>query len=200
MRKASRQTVSTTTNAMSVVRANHPAASHERLPSLLAMDHHGPESWPWTPEDFSPIEWWRSLPADCLGDAQHLLLRGTLDKICVMKGREWLGAMRGDAAASIAIAVEMFPITEITLEVDLAMTVLVVSALGGDAAAAVILSRLLPRAPLDHPFARELSASWLVLNLRRALSTKGAIPTCATPETACSLRTMTAVVNDGRRA
>jgi hypothetical protein len=87
-----------------------------------------------------------------------------------MKGHEWLSAMRGDAAASIAIAVQMLPITEITLEVDLAMTVLMLGALDGNAAAAVVLSQLLGRAPLDHPFAKELSVSWLVLNLRRALN------------------------------
>jgi hypothetical protein len=86
-----------------------------------------------------------------------------------MNGREWLSAMHGDAAASIAIAVEMFPITEITLEVDLAMTVVMLSALDGNAAAALVLSQLLGRVPLDHPFAKELSVSWLVLNLQRAL-------------------------------
>jgi hypothetical protein len=83
--------------------------------------------------------------------------------------------MRGDAAASIAIAVEMFPITEITLEVDLAMTVLMVGALDDNAAAALVLSQLLGRAPLDHPFAKELSVSWLVLNLRRASASQASI-------------------------
>jgi len=164
MREASKQTDTT------VAIATYPTVAHGQLPSPT-IDNCGPSSWPWSPEDFSPIEWWRSLPADYLGDAQHLLLRATLDKICVMNGREWLSAMHGDAAASIAIAVEMFPITEITLEVDLAMTVLMLGALDGNAAAAAVLSQLLRRAPLDHPFAKELSVSWLVLNLRRALDT-----------------------------
>ena len=165
MRKTSKQT--TNTNG---AHAAYPAVAHKQLPSPLAIDNCAPSSWPWSPEDFSPIEWWRCLPADLLGDAQHLLLRATLDKICVMKGREWLSAMRGDDAASIAIAVEMFPITKITLEVDLAMTVLMLGALDGNAAAALVLSQLLDRAPLEHLFAKELSVSWLVLNLRRALN------------------------------
>src|SRR5450759_6028826 len=118
MRKTSKQTTNTTGAA---AHATSPAVAHEQLPSPPVIDNCAPSSWPWSPDDFSPIEWWRSLPADCLGDAQHLLLRATLDKISVMKGREWLSAMHGDAAASISIAVEMFPITEITLEVDLAM-------------------------------------------------------------------------------
>jgi hypothetical protein len=167
MRKTSKQTTSTTGAAAG---ATAPAVAHEHFPSPHVTDNFVPSSWPWGPDDFSPIEWWRSLPADHLGDAQQLMLRATLDKICVMNGREWLSAMHGDAAASIAIAVEMFPITEVTLEVDLAMTVLMFGALDGNAAAAVVLSQLLGRAPLDHPFAKELSVSWLVLNLRRALN------------------------------
>jgi hypothetical protein len=167
MRKTSRQTTNTTGAA---AHATSPAVAHGQFPSPPVIDNCETSSWPWSPDDFSPIEWWRSLPADRLGDAQHLLLRATLDKICVMKGHEWLSAMQGNAAASIAIAVEMFPIGEITLEVDLAMTVVMLSALDGNAAAALVLSRLLGRAPLDHPFAKDLSVSWLVLNLRRALN------------------------------
>lgn len=165
MRNTSKQT--NTTGA--AAHATSPADAHGPFPLPHVIDSCETSSWPWSPDDFSPVEWWRSLPADHVGDAQHLLLRATLDKIFVMNGREWLSAMHGDAAASIAIAVQMFPITEITLEVDLAMTVLMLGALDGNAAAAVILSQLLGRAPLDHPFAKELSVSWLVLNLRRAL-------------------------------
>jgi hypothetical protein len=109
--------------------------------------------------------------AEHLGDSQFQILRSTIEKICVMNGREWLFAMRGDAAASIATAIDMSPINKITLEVDLVMTVLMLRALDGNAAAALVLSHLLRRAPLDHPFSQELSASWLVLNSRRGLNT-----------------------------
>jgi hypothetical protein len=197
MSKTSKRTTNPI-DSISVVQARDPEIGCEQPPTFLALANCSPSSsWPWRLEDFSPIEWWRSLPSDCLGDAQHLLLRATLDKICVMKGREWLNAMRGDAAASIAIAVEMFPITEITIEVDLAMTVLMLSALGGNAAAVLVLSQLLPRAPLDHPFARELSVSWLALNLRRALSKKNSIPKRAALETAFPLDATAAALNDG---
>jgi hypothetical protein len=126
-------------------------------------------SWPFSPNDVTPLEWWRTMPADHLGDAQHLLLRATMDKICTMHGREWLAALQGDAVACVAIAFGALPITEITLEVDLAMSALTVGALGGNAAAALLLSHILRQTPLDHPFAGELSVSWLVLNLQRAL-------------------------------
>ncbi|MGO9358163.1 MAG: hypothetical protein ACLP1D_10860 [Xanthobacteraceae bacterium] len=137
-----------------------------RMPDATQWDG---SSWPFRADDISPLAWWRTLPADLLGDAQHLLLRDTLGKIGVLDSCEWLAAMRGDVTASIAIAREILPIGEVTLEVDLAMTVLTTNPLGGSARAALVLSEALRRTPLDHPFAGELSVSWLVLNLRRAL-------------------------------
>jgi hypothetical protein len=196
MSKTSRQTTKTI-DPTSVEQARLPEIGCKQLPTLPALVNCS--SWPRSPNDFSPIEWWRSLPADCLGDAQRLLLRATLDKICVMRDREWLNAMRGDASASIAIAVEMFPITEITLEADLAMTVLMFSAMD-NAAAALVLSHLLRRTPLDHPFGTELSVSWLLLNLRRALGTKGVITTGAKLETAFPFEAKAAALNDGYKA
>lgn len=129
-------------------------------------------SWPFHPDDISPLQWWRTLPADHLGDAQHLLLQATVEKIGLIKGREWLAGLHNDAPASVAIALGALPITEITFEVDLAMSALTVSALGGNAGAVQVLSHVLRLAPLDHPFAKELSVSWLVLNLRRALEAR----------------------------
>jgi hypothetical protein len=68
--------------------------------------------------DTSPLAWWRTMPADLLGDAERLLLRDTIGKVDVLKGHEWVSAMRGDAAASIKIALGALPISTITLEVD----------------------------------------------------------------------------------
>jgi hypothetical protein len=130
-----------------------------------------PSSWPFRPEDANPLAWWRTLPADLLRDAEQLVLRETIRKIGVLKGCEWVAAMRGDVPAGIAIALEAMPITTITLEVDLAMTTLMLGALAGSAASALVLSQVLQRTSLDHPFARELSVSWLALNLRRAIGT-----------------------------
>lgn len=129
-------------------------------------------SWPFNPDDVSPLQWWRTLPADHIGDAQHLLLRAAMEKIGLIKGREWLTSLHSDAATSVAIALGALPITELSLEVDLVMSALMVSALGGNAGSVQVLSHILRLAPLDHPFARELSISWLALNLRRALEAK----------------------------
>jgi hypothetical protein len=103
-----------------------------------------------------------------------------MEKIYLIKGREWIADLYDDAAASSAVALGALPISEITFEVDLAMSALTVSALGGSAGAVLVLSHILCLAPLDHPFAKELSTSWLMLNLRRALSAKAtAAVTCS---------------------
>jgi hypothetical protein len=107
------------------------------------------------------------MPADHLGDAQHLLLRTMLQDISTIKGSEWLAGLRDNAAVCVAVALGALPITKITFEVDLAISALTVSALGGNAGSVLVLSHVLRLAPLDHPFARELSVSWLALNLRR---------------------------------
>jgi hypothetical protein len=126
-----------------------------------------PASWPINLDDVTPLEWWRTMPANHLGETPQLVLRGTLSKISLMQGRQWLAAIRGDAAASIAAAIEAMPIDQISLEVDLMMTALMVCALDGNAGAALVLAHILHRVPLEHPFAQELSLSWLALNLRR---------------------------------
>jgi hypothetical protein len=127
-------------------------------------------SWPFGTMDASPLTWWRTMPADLLGDAEHLLLREAIGKIGVLKGPEWVAAMNGDAPASVAIALVALPIQALTLEVDIAMTCLALGALAGSPASALVLSQVLQRTSLDHPFSKELSVSWLVLNLRRALT------------------------------
>ena len=49
------------------------------------------------------------------------------------------------------------------------MTALTLVALGGNAAAALVLSQVLQCVSLDHPFAKELSVSWLGFSLRRVM-------------------------------
>lgn len=68
--------------------------------------------------------------------------------------------------AAITTALALMPIEETTLEVDLAMTTVVRGALDGDAVAALVLSHVMGHAALDHPFATELSPSWLAHHLR----------------------------------
>jgi hypothetical protein len=128
--------------------------------------------------DTSPLAW-RTMPADLLGDAERLLLLDTIGRVGVLKGREWVAAMWGDAAASIAIALGALPISTIRLEVDLALTSLMSSTLGGSAAAALVLSQVLQRCSLEHPFGEELSVSWLAFKLRRAMAGRAQVKALA---------------------
>jgi len=128
--------------------------------------------WPFHLSDVTPLAWWRTMPADHLGDVELTQLRATMENISVMKDYQWLSALRGDAPASIAIAIAAMPIDRVTLEVDLAMSALALCALEGSAGAALVLSHILRLTPLDHPFGRDLAASWLVLNLCRAFAAK----------------------------
>jgi hypothetical protein len=136
------------------------------------VDSRAQSPWPFNLDDMTPLEWWRTMPADHLNDAQLLYLRTTMKKISMLKSRQWLSALEGDAAASVAIAIKAMPIDRITLEIDLAMSALALCALDGSAGAALVLAHILRHTALDHPFDKELSVSWLALNLRRALNAK----------------------------
>jgi hypothetical protein len=136
--------------------------------SSATSDCWEPTAWPIRLDDVTPLEWWRTMPANHLGEGPQCVLREMLDKVSLVKRRQWLSAMRGDAATSIAVAIEVMPINRITLEVDLMMTALMVCALDGNSGAVLVLAHILHRAPLDHPFGQELSISWLALNFRRA--------------------------------
>ena len=133
----------------------------------LARSGTAPRAWPFNPEDTSPLAWWRTLPANLFRDAEALLVSATLDKIDVLSGSHtFAAALRGDTAAAIAVALSLMPIEDTTLEVDLAMTAVLRGALDGDAPAALVLSHVIGHAALDHPFATELSPSWLAHHLR----------------------------------
>jgi hypothetical protein len=168
MRKSATKTAEVA-QPTSGTRTRTKALGHPTTPNPLRPHDWQPSSWPFRPEDVTPLAWWRTMPADLLGDAEHLLLSEVIGKIGVLKGREWISAMRGDAAASVEIALETLPISTVTLEVDLAMTALTLVALDGNAAAALVLSQVLQCVSLDHPFAKELSVSWLGINLRRVM-------------------------------
>jgi hypothetical protein len=135
----------------------------------LARSSPAPRAWPFNPEDTFPLAWWRTLPANLFRDAEALLVSATLDKIDVLSGSHtFAAALRGDTAAAITTALALMPIEETTLEVDLAMTAVLRGALDGDAAAALVLSHVIGRATLHHPFATELSPSWLAHHLRHS--------------------------------
>jgi hypothetical protein len=124
-------------------------------------------TWPFKPQDFSPLAWWRTLPPDAFGDAERLLLQATLDQIEVLHGGDdFAAALEGDPAAVIGVVFSMMPIEEMPLRADIAMTALLQCALERNAAAALVLTQVLGLTDLDHPFATELATSWLAYGRR----------------------------------
>ncbi|WP_445219751.1 hypothetical protein ACKWRH_06230 [Bradyrhizobium sp. Pa8] len=82
-------------------------------------------AWPFTPQDFPPLAWWRTLPSNLIRDAEHLLIIDTLDTIRVMdRHDQFAAALSGDAAAAVGVALSLLPIDEMTLTVDIVMTAL----------------------------------------------------------------------------
>lgn len=163
---------SKTTAVTSNVSTNRGAREDNEQNQIVGDCSWQRSSWPFSPDDVLPLQWWRTMPADQLGDAQHLLLRTTLQNIATFTGRQWLAGLHDNAAACIKIALRAHRISKIALEVDLAMSFLMASALGGNAGSALVLSHILRRVPIDRGFAKKLSVSWLELNLRRALEAK----------------------------
>jgi hypothetical protein len=89
---------------------------------------------------------------------------------CVNNNREWRGAAAGDTARAVRIALRMKIPEEITYPVDARMTFLLHCALNGSAAAALVLSHLLRKMPLDANTRSRLATSWLVRNLQLGAS------------------------------
>lgn len=103
--------------------------------------------------DFDPTR--RAAVADCM--------RRTSSTIDL-----WRKAVGGDAASAMSLALCMDIPSEITIRTDFKMTVLLHSALGGSAGAALVLSSLLRRMPIDGVLRRRLATSWLAHNFRLA--------------------------------
>lgn len=118
--------------------------------------------WPLNSESAWPLAWWRLLPPGSFGNIERLLLVETIKRISVLRGgADLAAAMRGDATAAIGVALELMPIGEITLPVEIAMTALVRVALEGNATAALVAAQVVGLTDLGHEREIELAASWL---------------------------------------
>lgn len=134
-----------------------------KIPALVE----NPRTWPFKPQNFSPLAWWRTLPPDAFGDAERLLLLATLEQIDVLHGgADFAAALKGDPAAAIGVAFSSMPVEKMTLKADIAMTALLRCALERNAAAALVLAQVLGLSDLGHPYAIELAAAWLASGKR----------------------------------
>lgn len=80
----------------------------------------------------------------------------------------WRLAIAGDAASAIGLALRMGIPQQVTIRTDLTMTVLLHNVLRGSAGAALVLSNLIRRMPIDRVDRRRFATSWLAHNFREA--------------------------------
>lgn len=121
--------------------------------------------WPLRSQDTTPLAWWRWLPSDKLRDAEALLIDAELKRVAILRTeRDQPAAPRGEAAAAIRAAFSLLPIEELTMETDLVMTLLLRFAMYGYPAPALALASIIDGTKLNHPFAKELAASWYAKN------------------------------------
>ena len=128
-----------------------------------------PCRWPFKVEDCSPLTWWRRLPPDALCDAERLLLSETIKRIAILHaGDDLSAAMRGDAGAAMGAVLDLMPIKEITLRVDLALSALTLNALDGDAASGLIMAQVTGLTDLGHDHSISLATSWFAQGQRHS--------------------------------
>lgn len=148
-------------------------STKNNMTSSSNHDHRGRNAAVEVAEDGASCEWpnalllWRTVPAHDFDPTRRAAvadcMRRTSSTIDV-----WRKAVGGDAASAMSLALRMEIPSEITIRTDFKMTVLLHSALGGSAGAALVLSSLLRRMPIDGALRRRLATSWLAQNLRLA--------------------------------
>lgn len=134
---------------------------------LLPPDQ--PYPWPFKREEHSTLAWWRALPADSFGSADHEHLRKALRKISILHVDEgFAAALRGETYAAIGAALAAMPISEITLQVEIVMTSLLSAAPNRNAVACLVLAQVVGLTDLDHPLSVAIAGSWLSYGMRHS--------------------------------
>lgn len=123
--------------------------------SIIAVN--GDDQWPTT------LSYWRRFPAESFDDALKADVLDCVNRISSTIA-EWRSAIHGDAGAAVALALRIKAPTVIGLKLDLAMTVLLRTAFE-NAAAAVVMSHVLRKMPLESHDRARLATSWLVHNI-----------------------------------
>jgi len=119
----------------------------------------GDNKWPTT------LSYWRRFAAETFDDALKADVLDCVNRISSTIP-QWRNAILGDAGAAVALALRIKAPTVIGVKLDLAMTVLLRCAFD-DAAAAVVMSHVLRKMPLDPHDRARLATSWLVHNIWR---------------------------------
>ncbi|MDF0498259.1 hypothetical protein [Bradyrhizobium yuanmingense] len=111
--------------------------------------------------------YWRTKPAQSFDAHMRAEIRDWVGGLSSIDP-QWRAAIAGDAAAAVAIALEIRPVTQVCLAVDITMTILLARAFD-NAAAALVLCDALRRIPLARSVRTTLLTSWMVFHSKLAL-------------------------------
>jgi len=93
-----------------------------------------------------PLQWWRRLPPDAIGEDHLRILRRAFTGIGVIGEPRWADAVRGHADAAVMVALNVIkarrPLTPV---VDLRLSTVFVAAIRGDTVAITVLVRMIER-------------------------------------------------------
>jgi hypothetical protein len=126
----------------------------------MSAEQNPTADWP------SALSYWRRLDAEAFDHEARTEVAACIARITSTMP-EWRRAIRGDAAAATALALRLGRVTRIDGRVDLAMTVILCSALE-NAGAALALSYAIRRMPLGRHLRGRLATSWLVRTMGSA--------------------------------
>jgi hypothetical protein len=123
---------------------------------------------------------WRQKNAEQFDDADHAAVRAILAKAVLLHEPNWTEASNGSAADAIALAIAEWPIRTVSSHIDLIMTAVLLAAMMGSAAAAVVLAHVVRQLPGCTKHHKRIAASWLARNLRASLAKRARRPSAPT--------------------
>jgi len=106
-----------------------------------------------------PWDWWRTAPPGRLDATHRYALRRSLSQIAVLGEPGWQRAVAGDAAEAIGIALPIIHSGECGSRLDIVMSAVLLCALNGNPAAALLLAHALDNR--SHQDLWPLTERWL---------------------------------------
>lgn len=117
----------------------------------------------------SPLALWRTMKAETFDTSTAVVMREAISTIAIIDEPTWRAAANGDAAAAAGLALRLHPDRATPLAYDLVMTAVAACAAEGNAAACLVMSRVVPRRCGAGKKDARIGTSWLVRAFASAL-------------------------------
>lgn len=116
-----------------------------------------------------PLAWWRTMTAETFDATTAVVLREAISAIAIIGEPMWRAAANGDAAAATGLALRLHPDRATPIAFDLVMTAVAACAAEGNAAACLVMSRMVRRRRGAGKKEARIATSWLVRTFASAL-------------------------------